>query len=223
MVITSNRDEKTTRPAAIEPKQEMIQGRNIVFPKDPMAGGTWFATSEQGNTGVLLNGAFEKHISKDKYVKSRGLILLDIISHANPLEYLQVIDLKNIEPFTLILFAYNVLIEFRWDEERKHFQEKDIQGNYIWSSSTLYAKEIRETREKMFHEFISREKHLNEVSIKNFHNNNENDFENGFIINRNNQVKTFSITQAVYDKNEIQFFHNNLLNHKIHLLNLKLV
>ena len=77
--ITSNRDEKVSRKKAISPQKTTINNKVITFPKDPQAGGTWFAHDDK-NVIVLLNGAEEKHISKGNYRKSRGLIVLDLIS-----------------------------------------------------------------------------------------------------------------------------------------------
>ena len=80
VILTSNRDENIIRPSAIEPKHYLINNKNIVFPKDAKAGGTWYAITENANVAILLNGAAEKHQLKSFYRKSRGLILLDIIS-----------------------------------------------------------------------------------------------------------------------------------------------
>ena len=85
-IITSNRDEKVLRPSAIEPKNYQINTKNVFFPKDPKAGGTWFAVDENSNVLVLLNGAEEKHILKEKYNRSRGLIVLELIGETSPLE-----------------------------------------------------------------------------------------------------------------------------------------
>ncbi len=63
IIITSNRDEKVIRPSAIEPKNYSINNKDIIFPKDPKAGGTWYAIDENGTVLVLLNGASEKHNS----------------------------------------------------------------------------------------------------------------------------------------------------------------
>ena len=45
-IITSNRDEKITRERALSPQEYLIDGKKIIFPKDPKAGGTWVAHNE---------------------------------------------------------------------------------------------------------------------------------------------------------------------------------
>ena len=57
-VITSNRDEHISRPLALQPQEETIGSVKVLFPRDPKAGGTWFALNEKGAVAVLLNGGF---------------------------------------------------------------------------------------------------------------------------------------------------------------------
>ena len=76
-----------------EPKNYLINNKNIIFPKDAKAGGTWFAASESGTILVLLNGAKEKHQVQLSYRKSRGQIVLDIISSFSPKDIWNEIDL----------------------------------------------------------------------------------------------------------------------------------
>src|SRR6478672_10980817 len=104
IIITSNRDEKTLRPGAIEPKNYLINNRKIIFPKDKKAGGTWYAVNENSTILVLLNGAEERHQLKSHYRKSRGLIVLDLISSKSVVQTWKFIGLENIEPFTLVVF-----------------------------------------------------------------------------------------------------------------------
>ncbi len=215
-IITSNRDEQTSRPTAYEPKEEIINDCKIIYPKDPKAGGTWFSVKENGMVVVLLNGAFKKHIPTGSYSRSRGLFLLDIISNANPFLQLTKIDLTTIEPFTLVLFDMEKLIEFRWDGNNKYFKELDAKCNYIWSSATLYSKEAAMQRETLFANFIATNENIDEKTIIDFHMYNDGDFENGLVINRNDKVKTFSITQAVFEANEIVLNHLDLLKNKKH-------
>lgn len=214
--ITSNRDEHTSRPSSFEPKEDIVNGCKLVYPKDPKAGGTWFAINENGTIGVLLNGAFEKHISQGSYARSRGLILLDIISSNSPMAHIEQIDLQNIEPFTLVLFENYTLVQFRWDGSKKDIKPLDKNQNHIWSSATLYSKEITTHRESLFRTFLESNDAIDAAAIVNFHSTNNEDYENGFIIDRSTGLKTFSVTQAVIDKNEIVLDHFDLLQDKKH-------
>lgn len=198
--ITSNRDEKVSRKKAISPQKTTINNKEITYPKDPQAGGTWFAHDNE-NVIVLLNGAQEKHISKENYRKSRGLIVLDLISTEDVLSAWKSINLLNIEPFTLVFFNGNQLFQLQWNEVKKSTLELNKLQNYIWSSSTLYSKEIRKERENWFTHFIETTKEITAKDLLHFHQFTENENTNyGLQINRNNILKTVSITQCTINK-----------------------
>ena len=211
VIITSNRDEHIQRKTAAAPAFHLLPNKKIIFPKDAKAGGTWFAAAGNGVVAVLLNGAFIKHIARPPYRKSRGLVLLDIIEAADPFLFFKEIDLHNIEPFTVILFQAATLRELRWDGNDKHEKLLDSSANYIWSSATLYSDEVINVRKNLFDRFIKTEKNLTVESIHDFHRYNHGDDENGFVINRQTGMKTFSITQAVIKKDTIKFLHTDLL------------
>jgi uncharacterized protein with NRDE domain len=212
-IITSNRDEKIIRPKAIVPKTYIINSKKIFFPKDPKAGGTWYAVNENGEVMVLLNGAAEKHIPKEKYARSRGQIVLEIISAENCLNQWQTIDLNNVEPFTLVFFSKTKLYQLRWNELDKETKQLDTDQNHIWSSSTLYPKEIRTLREKWFDQFLSTTPLVSAKKMIAFHRNTENtDSENGLVINREAKMITQSITQTEINTNKISFCHLDLID-----------
>ena len=215
--ITSNRDEHISRPLAYEPREEVINATKVLFPKDPRAGGTWFALNEYGAATVLLNGAFVRHGRIGNYAKSRGLVLLDAISSQEPELKLQEMDLYNIEPFTLILFNAK-LLEFRWDGDQKYFKPLDKEKDHIWSSVTLYDDNVIAHRASLFDRFLQTTTDIGASDVMDFHSNNHQDFENGFIIDRKTGLKTFSVTQAVIDQEETLLRHLDLLNNKEYVM-----
>lgn len=215
IIITSNRDEKTLRPNAIEPKSYLINNKNVIFPKDKKAGGTWFAVNESATVLVLLNGADEKHVLKESYRKSRGLIVLELISSESVIEEWLKIDLENIEPFTLVLFEDEALYQLRWNEIEKSTMELNTNQSHIWSSSTLYPKKIREKRASWFSTFLDTKPEVNAEEMFGFHRyTEEGNTENGLVINRNDSLKTLSITQAVIEKNKVAIHYNDLIAEK---------
>jgi uncharacterized protein with NRDE domain len=215
IIITSNRDEKVVRPSAIPPKNYTINGKNIIFPKDPKAGGTWFVVDADGTVLVLLNGAAEKHKVELPYRKSRGLIVLDIISSLSPKDLWEEIDLGNIEPFTLVLFQNRELFQLRWNGIQKETTPLDIHKNHVWSSSTLYSREIRENRSNWFYTFLETNSEISETEMLRFHRYTEQENqENGLVINRNDEMKTLSITQSVIEKNKVAILHYDLIHQK---------
>jgi uncharacterized protein with NRDE domain len=210
--LTSNRDESVLREKAIPPTKYLINKKEIYFPKDQKAGGTWFAHDNK-NSIVLLNGAQEKHIRKESYRKSRGLIVIELITSENPINEWESIDLVEIEPFTIVLFYDHKLYQLQWNELNKSQIELDVTKNYIWSSSTLYTKEIRAERARWFNDFICSEENINNKKLLNFHQFTKGDNKDfGLQINRNNLLKTISITQCVISKNGITFNYIDLLD-----------
>lgn len=215
IIITSNRDEKIIRPSAIPPKNYTLNGKNIIYPKDAKAGGTWYVVDENGTVLVLLNGADEKHQVQLPYRKSRGQIVLEMISSASAKEFWNEIDLENIEPFTLVLFQDKKLFQLRWNGAEKSIVDLEIDKNYIWSSSTLYSKAIREQRSNWFYTFLDANSEITQGKMLHFHRYTENDNdENGLIINRNDEMKTLSITQSVIEKNKVIIHHLDLIADK---------
>ena len=211
-IITSNRDEKVAREKAIEPKIHLVNHKKIFFPKDKKAGGTWYAVDDNANVVVLLNGAKEKHELKSNYKKSRGLVVLDLISSESVILFWESINLENIEPFTLVVFENQKLYQLQWNELDKEMIQLDTSKNYIWSSSTLYTVSIREQRAVWFYSFLESKKSVSELDILNFHKNTEDgNQEYGLVINRNNLLKTLSITQTVIEKNKVSISHHDLI------------
>jgi len=184
---------------------------------DSFVFGTWFAVNERGVLAVLLNGAFKKHTPKGNYAKSRGLVVLDIISNKNPQDYLTTIDLFNIEPFTILVFQEGNLKELRWNGEEKFIKKVDATKTHIWSSVTLYKPDVIEKRQAMFSSFIEKES-LETSNIIDFHCNNNEDFENGFVINRDTGLKTFSVTQAVLQKTKVALEHIDMLQEEKYVI-----
>lgn len=197
-ILTSSRDEKTSRPNAIIPQKYTIAGQTLFFPKDKLAGGTWLATSLNNFTLCLLNGAFVKHQSAPPYRMSRGLMLLDFFKYNDVHTFISTYDFTHIENFTLVIVDSNNgvnLYELRWDGSELHFDVKDAHEPHIWSSCTLYTDEAIANRKIWFEEFIYTQANWSKESIINFHKSaGDGSFENSIMMNRNNIVKTVSIT-----------------------------
>ena len=218
--LTSNRDEHVSRQTDYIVQEKNVAGQRISFPKDKKAGGTWFAVKENGSAIVLLNGAFKNHDRKPPYAKSRGLIVLETIAMADPIAYLTTVELENIEPFTLVIYHQNNLWEFRWDGHQKHMEEKDSDRAHIWSSATLYNEQAAQTRELLFREFIAEHAIVDDNMVLTFHQTNHGDYENGFVIDRQNGLKTLSVTQAIIEEKELTISHLDLPSKSAQRINL---
>jgi len=201
-IITSNRDEKTSRKNAIHPRQFVYNGQKLFFPKDGDAGGTWIVMKENGDAAVLLNGAFICHTAEPPYRLSRGIILLDIISTEKPSVTFTNINLQDIEPFTLVLLENNCLYEFIWDGTEKYCKQLSINRAYIWSSATLYDGFAVKKREQWFASFLNSHPAPAQQDIINFHRfTGDGDKQNDLLITSGGMYCTVSITSILLAKN----------------------
>ena len=167
-ILTSNRDETASRPT-LPPAEYDINSSHLFFPKDKLAEGSWIACDKNGQVSCLLNGAFKKHKRNLPYNRSRGKILLESFTFKNIPDFLAQVDLNNVEPFTLILVKNNKLTELKWDGTKKYIKNLNATKNHIWSSATLYPKDVAETKEKWFKLWVSQYSKDSEKNILKFH------------------------------------------------------
>ncbi len=200
--ITSNRDEQTARPPADLPEAAVFSTGKILFPRDQKAGGTWIALHNNGNVMVLLNGAFIKHLHKPPYRKSRGLIFLDIFDSELPTEAFREIDLRGIEPFTLVIWQHGELWEARWDGTDRFLTPKPSDVPRMWCSVTLYDPEVIARRRAWFDAFLSEQKYVTGEQVRAFHEfAGDGDEANSLKMNRSGIVQTVSITGVEIRRN----------------------
>jgi hypothetical protein len=193
--ITSNRDEKHFRSAALPPGVYQHKTGKLLFPRDADAGGTWLALHENGNAVVFLNGAFQNHIPSPPYRKSRGLILLDVADSLSPYDSFDSLNLDNIEPFTAIIRQDENLYECRWDGKTKYSAQLDAGSSHIWSSATLYDDNVQAKRKKWFNDWLQQTPFPDLEDILAFHQfTGDGDAHNDLMMNRNGAVFTVSIT-----------------------------
>lgn len=211
-ILTSNRDEAVSREAAVPPRKYNINGQNVFFPKDPKGGGTWIASSGS-LTLCLLNGGIEKHISKPPYRHSRGKVILDFYGYSNLNDFVSRYTFEGIEPFTLVIIetvlGYLTVHELRWDGLKPTKTQLDAQKPYIWSSVTLYSSEIIKKREEWFSDFLA--ELPNRDNILDFHHfGGDDDIRNKIKMNRDDKLKTISITQFVINQSEFVMSYHDL-------------
>ncbi|WP_316838700.1 NRDE family protein [Pedobacter gandavensis] len=198
--LSSNRDEHDSRGLAESPKKYQINGSELVFPKDPDKGGTWFAQKGNGDLAVLLNGAFVNHVKQAPYAKSRGLLLLEILSQHEPDLYFEQADLIRVEPFTLIVFTKGLLFEYRWDGLEKHCALPDPSIPHLWSSATLYEEQAQKTRQQWFRQWQESVGQLSIEKVLDLHRfGGTGDSNNDLVIKRSAQLmSTVSITSVFW-------------------------
>jgi uncharacterized protein with NRDE domain len=210
-ILTSNRDEAPARGATRLVVEEK-NGKQLIFPQDPTAGGTWIAAASNQRLACLLNGAFEVHDRQTPYRLSRGIMVLDSFSYPSASAFLKQYPFEGIEPFTLILYDHGALWELRWDGQEQFVRALDPQGTHIWSSATLYPADVRFRREQWFAQWLEKRPPLTIHSLLQFHQNaGDGDTWNDVVMNRAEVVRTVSITSIEKTESWFNFRYMNLL------------
>ena len=214
-ILTFSRDEMPNR-SSVEIVKDAKRG--LIYPKDVLHGGTWFAVSQtKGRFTCLLNGAFEIHKRHLPYRKSRGLVLLESFEYSTIQDFWKAYDFTNIEPFTMISGENNHFWELRWDGFRRHSRQIDKRKSGIWSSCTLYNSEVRSKREKWFSDFLKSKKGVLDAALLwLFHQTPHIDEpEIGILMRRPLGAATVSITQLnyLYSSQTIDFQYYELGEH----------
>ena len=213
-ILTSNRDESPLRNAT-PPGTKTIGDKEVYFPKDPLAGGTWFATDHSAFTLVLLNGGLVKHHHKPPYRRSRGLMVLDFFEINDVEKFSTQYNFEGIEPFTLVI-ASEELHEVIWTGQELIVNGLNPREPQIWSSSTLYPDPVRAERKSWFIKWLKTHDSFVQNEILEFHKTGgKGDAWNDFVMNREGIVQTISVTSIL--KNDLGFqelYHEDLLNKK---------
>lgn len=207
--FASLRDESPKRPMALTPSINEKNGVKYSAPADALAGGTWVGFNEMGNVIILLNGGFENHKKAKNYQKSRGLIVKELLSSEMPVIDWQLMDLAHIEPFTLIVWSEKLLFQLVWDGKTNHRNRLDSSIAHIFSSATLYNNESKVKREDLFSNWLAMNPPITKLSLLRFFQSFD-DKQNGFIINRNEEMKTLSYSFIELNENEITMSYYDL-------------
>ncbi len=213
-IVTANRDEDPNRNSNALSEYENDSGTRYLIAKEPRFGGTNIAISKENKPVIstLLNGAFHTHEFGKTYRLSRGLMVLASLNYPS-LNAFQSFDFNQIEPFTMVRVSGQIE-ELRWDGKQRYFVEKEISKPHIWSSAQLYSTEVRNAREKWFEELLVSGSQDSELMSRFHHEGGIGDIENDLVMNRNNRVRTVSITQSAWSRKGNQVHHWDLINKK---------
>lgn len=210
--FASLRDENPLRARALAPAINTTDSVQYLAPIDALAGGTWIGANQLGNIIILLNGGFENHERKTSYKKSRGLIVKELMGCKNPVEDWSLMNLTNIEPFTLVIWSQAKLYQLVWDGENKSQTELNTDSPHIFSSSTLYDQVAKTNRKTLFENWIINEPQIDKSSVLAFFNAII-DKENGFIINRAPNLKTISYSFIELENGkEVSFNYSDFID-----------
>ena len=172
-IFTSNRDENPNRPTKI-PTYHYKNGTVQVYPKDEVAGGSWFGIHLNHNITASLLNAQPKHFPKKN--KSRGKFLIECLTSVrgnhltNPVEPNKLIDLP---PFELIRVDFDSFpVEIRkyyWNGKELKNLEVDASKPHLWSSLSLYGKKKERQYQEIFRKWLNDVETVNQKKIMQLH------------------------------------------------------
>ena len=145
-------------------------------------------------------------------------MLLDFFLFNNLESYLNQYSFEGIEPFTLIV-VYSTkdisLNELRWDGQQMTNTQFNSSEAHIWSSVTLYSKEVIERRKSWFAAWLNENPIYTTDRILKFHHfGGSGDVGNDLIMQRKDHKQTVSISCIVRAEEESSFFYKDLLAEK---------
>lgn len=214
-VFSSNRDEAPQRNAHRIGSVE-VHSKRIYFPVD-ILGGSWVFASDRGDIICLLNGAFVNHQRKSKYRMSRGLMLKEYFNYKDPIDFFATFDFSGMEPFTTVIVTTEYFFDFVWDGSTQYIRELDRTQSYNWSSSTLYTSNVQTERSNWFYEALRDADIINAEEVKRIHQIQKDGREHdSLIMNRDNKVKTISITQIIAENGTSVLSHLDLVNNQLY-------
>jgi len=150
-----NRDESPLRKKAEVPKMITEFNTSVIAPVDGSKRGTWVYTNDQ-ETVLLFNGAFEKHQHRPPYQRSRGKIVFETLEYKNHDVFVEQVNLAGVEPFTQIFIDHDTqrIIELLWDGYKKEVRKLEW-APFIRSSVTLYSTEVHSRKEVQFQSWLA--------------------------------------------------------------------
>jgi hypothetical protein len=120
-------------------------------------------------------------------------------------------DLRCIEPFTLVLYFDGKLRDCRWDGSGKHIEVLDAATPHIWSSATLSDKDSATTRQRWFEEWVRSNDRISSDDVIQFHRTaGSDDPRNSLVRRRADGTSTVSVTSIVVNNNDSHMIYNDL-------------
>lgn len=208
--ITSNRDESPSRQAKGLYSNHHLGFFPIHYPLDESSQGSWIALSESGRAVCLLNGAFDPFVPAPSYRLSRGQVVMAAAREDRIQEFIDHFAFDGIAPFTLLVFEAEMFVELVWDGFKKHICDLNPDQPQLWSSVTLYPPDVRAWRRSIFKSWLQDHPVFDQESIIAFHQMKPGDGHNDFIMNRNEVVKTLSVTSIVMKPTSGRMLHLDL-------------
>lgn len=208
--IFMNRDERHDR-APESPPQIISAHKGITGPIDPVSGGTWIAYNAHGYWGALLNGYTPRPDNIPPSSKSRGGIIIDLLSADDPLSAMQALDPHPYENFRLVIGNDKTHLMMRWDGVS--YKEADFIAThndeiFFTTSSSWQQDVVMDIRKELFESWLGN--NTDDVnSIPSFHYSTEPDLKSSPLMYRSySATKSITAMNVCADETTMSYWKN---------------
>jgi len=154
--LACNRDELTTRTAALPPAITRAGSRLAIMPVDPESGGTWIGVNDAGLACSLLNVYGGAAVASAPV--SRGTIIPPLMRYADvesALMWASQLDPGLYQPFRLLIADGRELAECCSDGHVLRHRRQQLNDAVIRTSSGLGDRLVAQPRAALFRKFLS--------------------------------------------------------------------
>ena len=158
--VLCNRDEQRTRPLALAPQIHNLGGRLALFPVDPQGGGTWIGVNDADIAIVLLNAHRTTSKRDDDSMRSRGLIvreLLHSVSLRQAIAGAENLDPRAFAPFRVVM-VHNRRVGVATSDGTASIRctEGPLDTPLLFTSSSLGDAVVGPLRQRLFERMVVR-------------------------------------------------------------------
>lgn len=157
--VACNRDERRTRAVALRPVARTTPAGTLIYPVDPLSGGTWIGASDRGFAAVLLNRRPAVRPEPRSHVTSRGTIVPPLLasgSFAAALSTARAIDCGAFQPFTLVVVDRDRAVAFTPRGDRYAETVYGFEAPLFFTSSSLGDHVVAPPRRTLFEAMVLR-------------------------------------------------------------------
>jgi|GEM_PF-1986183 len=203
-----NRDEATDRLKAEPPRQK----NTLIYPRDPVGGGTWICVDPKGTVHCLLNYYDADEPKRPESPRTRGELPLQ--SAQTPLPFHDWLDPEPYPPFHLLRIPrIDPIHHVSWNGQQL-FDGPSHNDITHWTTSGWNSAEVVEHREHLFNELLQKQG-LSEQTLHDFHYASHPEKSGFWPLMYRKDAQTVSISEIKSDEHQIHFRYCPVQNRKI--------
>lgn len=153
--MVCNRDERRTRPPALDPVLQTIGDRTALFPMDPVSRGTWIGINDAGLALALLNRTMPG--PRRRPLESRGAIVPALLRHASlqaVVTHALALDARRFDLFRLVAIQGSAAAVLTSNGCRVWHERPDTAAPLMFTSSSLGDACVQRARGRLFERLV---------------------------------------------------------------------